>query len=126
MQQGLDGLSYKERLDRLGLFSLEHWRLRGELKDIYKMRGIDQRDSQYLFTKVGESKTRGHRFKMRGERYRRIQRGNFFTQRLVSVWNELPETGVEAGTILSFKKYLDSDMSKMGMEGYGPNAGNCN
>ena len=89
------------------------------------MRGIDQRDSQYIFTKVGESKTRGRRFKMRGERYKRIQRCNFFTQRVVSVWNELPETVVEAGTILSFKKYLDSDMSRMVIEGYGPNAGNC-
>jgi len=29
------------------------------------MRGTDQLDSQYLFPKVGESETRGHRF-MRG------------------------------------------------------------
>ena len=112
MQPGLDGLSYKEWLDRLGLFSLEHWRLRGELKEIYKMRGRDQRDSQYLFTKIGESKTRGRRFKMRGERYKRIQRGNFFTQRVVNVWNELPETVVEADTILSFKKQLDNYMGR--------------
>ena len=46
-----------------------------------------------------------------------------FTQRVVSVWNKLPEV-VEAGTILSFKKHLDSYMDKMGIEGYGPNAGN--
>ena len=72
MLPGLDGLRYKERLDRLGLFSLEHRRLRGNLIEIYKiMRGIDQLDSQYLFPKVGESKTRGHRFKVRGERYKR-------------------------------------------------------
>ena len=88
------------------------------------MRGIDQLDSQYLFPKVGESKTRGHRFKVRGERYKRVQRGNFFTQRVVSVWNKLPEAVVEAGTILSFKKHLDSYMGKMGIAGYGPNAGN--
>ena len=41
------------------------------------MRGIDQQDSQHLFPKVGESKTRGHRFKVRGERYKRDQRGTF-------------------------------------------------
>ena len=50
-----------------------------------------------------------------------MQRGNSFTKRVVSVWNKLPEVVVEAGTILSFKKRLDS---YMGEEGYGPNAGN--
>ena len=38
MLPGLDGLSYKERLDRLGLFSLE---LRDDIIEVYKiMRGI--------------------------------------------------------------------------------------
>ena len=101
MLLGLDGLSYKERLDRLGLFSLERRRLRNDLIEVYKMmRGTDQLDSQYLFPKVGESKIR--EFKVRGERYRSVQRGNYFTQRVVSVWNKLPEVVVEAGTILSF------------------------
>jgi len=44
------------------------------------MRGIDKVDSQHLFPKVGESKTRGHRFKVREERYKRVQRGNLFSQ----------------------------------------------
>ena len=74
-------MSYKKRLDRLGLFSLEHRRLRSDLIEVYKiMRGIDKVDSQYLFPKVGESKTRGHRFKVRGERYKSVQRGNSFTE----------------------------------------------
>ena len=56
----------------MGLFSLESRRLMGDLIEVYKiMRGIDQLDSQYIFSKVGESKTRGHRFKVRGE----IQKG---------------------------------------------------
>ena len=109
MLPGLDGLSYQERLNGWRLFSLERRRLRGDLIEIYKiMRGIDKVDSQYLFPKVGESKTRGHRFKVRGKRYKSVQRGNFFTQRVVCVWNKLPEVVVEAGTILSFKKHLDS------------------
>ena len=37
MLPGLDGLSYKERLDRLGLFSLRRRRLRGELMEAYKI-----------------------------------------------------------------------------------------
>ena len=54
---------------------------------------------------------------MRGERYKRVQRGNSFTQRVVSVWNKLTAVVVEAGTILSFKKHLDSYMDKIGIEG---------
>ena len=45
----------------------------------------------------------------------------------MSVWNKLPEVVVEADTILSSKKHLDSymgTMGTMGIEGYGPNAGN--
>ena len=61
---------------------------------------------------------------MRGERYKSVQRDNFFIQRVVSVRNKLSEVVVEAGTILSFKKRLDSNMGKMGREGYRPNAGN--
>ena len=88
------------------------------------MRGTDQLDSQHHFPKARESKTRGHRFKVRGERYRSVQRGNPFTHRVVGVWNKLPEVVVEAGTILSFKKHLDSYMGKMSIVGHGPNAGN--
>eukprot|EP00061_Rhincodon_typus_P009063 g32243.t1 len=40
----LEGLSYKQRMDRLGLFSLKHGRLKGDLIDVYKiMRCIDKR-----------------------------------------------------------------------------------
>ena len=42
----------------------------------------------------------------------------------MSVWNELPEIVEGAASMLSFKKRLDSNMVKMGMEEYGPNAGN--
>eukprot|EP00061_Rhincodon_typus_P010618 g35050.t1 len=57
----LKGLSYKEML---GLLSLERRRLRGDVIEVYKiMRGIDKVNNQDLFPRVGESKTRGHRFK---------------------------------------------------------------
>ena len=39
MLPGLDGLTYKERLDRLGLFSQERRRLRGDLVEVYKIMG---------------------------------------------------------------------------------------
>eukprot|EP00061_Rhincodon_typus_P016646 g44972.t1 len=49
----LEGLSYRQRLDRLGLFSLERQRLRGGLIEVYKiMRGMDMVHSQGLFPRV--------------------------------------------------------------------------
>ena len=60
MLLGFDGLGYQERLDRLGLCSLERRRLRGDLIEAYKiMRGTGQLDSQYLFPKVGGLKLEG-------------------------------------------------------------------
>ena len=65
MLPGMEGISYEERLEKLGLFSLERRRLRGDLIEVYKiMRGMDRLDSQKLFPMVEESITRGHRFKV--------------------------------------------------------------
>ena len=37
---------------------------------------------------------------------------------MVGAWNALPGRVVEADTLTSFKTYLDSHMSSLGMEGY--------
>eukprot|EP00061_Rhincodon_typus_P007985 g30186.t1 len=63
MLSGMGGSSYKERLDRLGLSSLEHRRLRGDLIEMYKMmRGINRVNGSCLFYKTGNFKTPGGTF----------------------------------------------------------------
>eukprot|EP00061_Rhincodon_typus_P017365 g46034.t1 len=97
MSLGLEGLSYKERPDRLGLLSVEHRRLRGDLLGAYKiMTDLNQVNSKGLFPRVVKFKTRGYNFKVRGERFKRNLGGNLFIQRAVYIWNELPEEVVEA------------------------------
>ena len=57
--------------------------MRGDLIEIYKiMTDMFRVDSQKLFPRVEESITRGHRFKVRGARFKGDVRGRFFTQRV--------------------------------------------
>eukprot|EP00061_Rhincodon_typus_P009729 g33447.t1 len=44
---------------------------------------------------------------MRGERFKRDLKDNFFTQRVGCMQNELPEDVVDAGTVTTFKRLLD-------------------
>ena len=49
MLPGQVGLSYREQLARLGLYSLECRRMRGDLTEVYKiMRGIDRVNTHSL------------------------------------------------------------------------------
>ena len=76
MLPGMEDISYEERLEKLGLFSLERRRLRGDLIEVYKiMRGMDRVDSQKLFPRLEESITVWHRFKVRGARFKGDVRG---------------------------------------------------
>ena len=55
----LRGLDYEERLSRLGLYSLEFRRMRGDLIETYKiMKGIDKMEAGRLFPLAGETRTR--------------------------------------------------------------------
>ena len=48
-------------------------------------------------------------------------RRNFFTQRVVNVWNSLPQNVVEAKMLSDFKKKLDIALGAKGIKGYGGN-----
>ena len=80
------------------------------------MRGIDRVDSQRLFPRVEMSITRGHRFKVRVGKFNEDVQGRFFTQRMGSAWNALPEGVVEAGTLATFKRQLDGHMNREGIK----------
>ena len=121
---GMSGLSYEERLDRLGLYSLEFRRLRGDLIETYKiLKGLDRLDAGRLFPMLGKSRTRGHSLRIRGKSFRTEMRKTFFTQRVVNLWNSLPQKVVEASSLAIFKRELDVALVAKGIRGYGEKAG---
>ena len=91
---------------------MEQRRLRGDLIEVYKiMRDIDRVGKEQLFPLVEGSVTRGHRFKVRGRRFREDVSKNCFTQGVMTVWNALPGRVVEAGCLTSFKNYSDEHLA---------------
>ena len=73
--------------------------MRGDLIETYKiLTGLDRIDSERMFPKAGESRTRGHSLKIRGKPFRTEVRRNISTQRVLNVWNSLPQNVVQAKT----------------------------
>ena len=110
MLPNLSNLSYPERLKKLNLPSLRYRRLRGDMIEVFKIvKGIyDKRVAGDIFELASESTTRGHQYKITKHRSRSEQRKNYFTNRIVDIWNNLPASVVSAKSVKSFENRLDN------------------
>ncbi|KAK3090279.1 hypothetical protein FSP39_010600 [Pinctada imbricata] len=108
MLPSLKNLTYEERLKSLELPTLRFRRLRGDIIEVFKiLTGIyDKRVCSDLF-ELNLSSTRGHPFKLKKKRSRLDVRKHFFTNRVIDIWNSLPESVVLAKTLYSFENRLD-------------------
>ena len=98
--------------------------MKGDLIETYKiLTGLDRVASERMFPRVGESRTRGHSLRIRDKPFRTEVRRNFFTQRVVNLWNSLPRKVAEAKTLCDFKKKLDIALGAKGIKGYGGKGG---
>ena len=104
----LKELEYEERLKKLKLPKLKYRRTRGDMIEAYKLTsGIYDKSLPNLLTYNTSSVTRGHNKKLAIQRCNKIIRSNFFTQRIAPIWNNLPNSVVNAPTIQTFESRLD-------------------
>ena len=105
-------LSYEDRLEFIGLSTLEARRNRGDLIEVFKvLKGFSKVDYKHFFQLADNGKTRGNKYKLVKSRSRLDIRKHFFSQRVISEWNKLPNSVVEAETVNAFKNKYDRYIS---------------
>lgn len=104
----IQGLDYEDRLRYLKLPSMKYRRQRGDMIQTYKiMKGIDRLDPESLFTRSTYMATRGHTDKLQVQHSNTELRRRFFCNRVVTDWNSLPLTAINAESVNAFKAALD-------------------
>ena len=112
---GLVGKTYEEKLKELGIQSLEDRRKRFDLIQTYKiLNQIDDVDSSLWFKMVGhdfkrQTRNTSYHKNLIPNRSRTDLRKNFFSNRVVNAWNNLPTDIKEAPSLTRFKSMLDKN-----------------
>ena len=107
--KGYYNMSYPDRLKKLDLPSLEYRRLRGDLIEVFKVlhNKYDPLTTDTLFQLNTYSKTRSNGFKLYKPGVNSTKYRHFFTNRVIDLWNGLPESIVTAGSLNLFKNGID-------------------
>ena len=106
---GLKDKPYEDRLRELKLPSLEFRRIRGDLIEAYKILNkiYDETTTERLLPLSANINTRGHNFKVEKKSANTRLFLNFFSNRINTRWNQLPEACVSAATVNGFKNQVD-------------------
>jgi len=115
MIRGLEHLCCEERLREFGLFSLEKRRLQGDLIAAFQyLKGeAYKKAGEGLSSRVFSDRKRGNGFKLEEGRFRLAVRKEFFTMRMVKLWNMLPREALDAPSLTVFKARLDGALSNV-------------
>ena len=107
--EGMNTLEYEERLRKLNLPTLEFRRLRGDLIETYKITHniYDPLTTKTLFSYDVDERTRSHTLKFYKSRFNKTKFQNFFTNRVINIWNTLPKLIVTSESLNIFKNRMD-------------------
>src|SRR5437867_1320784 len=101
-------LSYKDRLLFLQLPTLKYRRFRGDMIEVYKiLNGFYDAKVVPPLERNLDCRTRGNSFKLKVDRCKHDIRKFSFCNRVVNVWNSLPDYVVTSGSLNIFKNNLD-------------------
>ena len=115
MIHDIRNLSYEDRLKKLNLHSLERRRVRGDMIEVYKwFKGINKGDINKVLRIHNENRTRSNGFKLEKFRFKKDIGKNWFGNRVVNMWNRLPNDIINANTLDTFKNRLDIYMTDKG------------
>eukprot|EP00061_Rhincodon_typus_P003391 g19968.t1 len=82
--------------------------MRGDLIETYEvLMELDRLDVGRLFLMLEKSRTWDHSLRIRGKPFKAEMRKNFFSQRVVKLWNSFPQEAVVASSLDIYKKELD-------------------
>ena len=99
-------MSYGDRLRRLSLYSIWGRLLRADLIQVWKIVHELSPIPPTVLPRSNEGRTRGHPYKLMVFRAETEARRRFFTNRVVTYWNNLPAEVVTSTSVAMFKSRL--------------------
>ena len=116
----LRGKTYEQRLRALDLPSMEYRRLRGDVIETYKylsgLYDVEHVPMRIVSTSNQSLTTRGHSMKLTKPRFKKSVRQHYLSNRIVNLWNSLPEEVVSARTLHTLKQRLDKHLAERRFE----------
>jgi len=79
--------------------------------------GIDEVNVNQLLPLPEQSETSGHICRVRMGKLKTALRSSYFSQRVVNLWNSLPQGAVDPESINGFKKETDKYLIKSRIKG---------
>ena len=106
---GFKDMTYENRLRKLKLPTLAYRRKRGDMIEAFKLTsGLYDTALPSLLEIQKNTRTRGHSKKLYQHRSNKDIRKNFFTNRIINIWNSLPENVISAKNTKIFEHRLDN------------------
>ena len=95
--------SCEDRLKKIGIPTLKYRRLRGDLIDVFKIITNIDNNGNCISTLNKDLETRGNRYKLYQTHVNYDLRKYFFANRIITLWNSLPDNVVSSTSINMFK-----------------------